>query len=226
MGSEKRAKGESAPASQTLSRGLTALEAVAEARTPLSIADLSDALGLHRSITYRIVRTLEQHGLVVRNAAGGLELGARLAALAQGVARDLQSAALPELTEVANDLGMTAFVAVLDRAEAEAVTLTSVEPRHPGAVVAQHPGSRHPIEQGAPGRAIAGQLGASGAAAAPYETSHDEVIPGLSSVAVPLAVRGQRPAALAVVYLTQDRDPAPIAARLRRAADSIRDALT
>ena len=37
-----------------------------------------------------------------------------LAALAAGVAHDLQAEALPELTAVANDLGMTCLLAVLD----------------------------------------------------------------------------------------------------------------
>jgi DNA-binding IclR family transcriptional regulator len=216
--------------SQTLSRGLTALEVLAEAQGPLTIAELTDRLGLHRSITYRIVRTLEDHGLVVRNGKGEIELGARLAALARNVSRDLQAAALPELTIVANELGMTAFLATLDGNEDEAVTLASVEPRHAAATVAQRPGSRHPISRGAPGRAIQSQLGGeltprryetSG-----YETSTDEVIPGLSSIAVPLAVPGHRAASVAVVYLTQEVDVAAIGARLERAALAIRNELS
>jgi DNA-binding IclR family transcriptional regulator len=135
-----------AAGSQTLSRGLTALEVLAAAEKPLTIAELSARLQLHRSITYRIVRTLEDHRLVVRNAGGELELGPRLAGLARNVARDLQSAALPELTTLSNELGMTAFIATLDGNTEEAVTLVSVEPRHADAVVAQRPGNRHPVD--------------------------------------------------------------------------------
>jgi DNA-binding IclR family transcriptional regulator len=91
--------------------------------------------------------------------------------------------------------------------------------------VAQRPGSRHPIGQGAPGRAIRGQL-RRGTSAARYETSHDEVITGLSSIAVPLAVPGQHPASVAVVYLTQSLDVEAIAARLEKAAAAIRDELS
>lgn len=213
-----------ATASQTLSRGLTALEVLADAEGTLTIAELSKRLGLHRSITYRIVRTLEDHGLVVRNASGELELGARLAALARGVARDLQAAALPELTSVANELGMTAFIVILDSDETDAVTLASVEPRHAAAAVAQRPGSRHPISRGAPGRAIEALL-AREHPVGHFETSTDEVITGLSSIAVPLAVPGYRPASVAVVYLTQPVDAVAIAARLERAAAVIRDEL-
>ena len=56
----------------------------------------------------------------------------------------------------------------------------------------------------------------------PYETSHDEVIQGLSSIAVPLEVPGQRPAAIAVVYLTGPAEVAVIGERLAQAAAEIR----
>ncbi|TFD75948.1 IclR family transcriptional regulator [Cryobacterium fucosi] len=234
-----RAGASAAPHSQTLSRGIRVLEILAEADSPLSIAEVAAALGVHRSIAYRILRTLEDHGVVVRDAAGAVRLGPRMAALARGVSRDLQAAALPELTSVANELGMTAFVAVLDRLEV--VTLVSVEPREAHATVARRPGTRHPLAVGAPGIAIQSllspaqwaDLGGDGArrseAAAVgtqgFATSHDEVIPGLASVAVPLSVAGEPPAALAVVYLAGGRPSAELGARLTRAAAAITAAL-
>nr|WP_241982425.1 helix-turn-helix domain-containing protein [Cryobacterium sp. HLT2-28] len=224
-----------APHSQTLSRGIRVLEILADADSPLTIAEVAAALGVHRSIAYRILRTLEDHGVVVRNAAGAVRLGPRMAALARGVSRDLQAAALPELTSVANEFGMTAFIAVLDRVEV--VTLVSVEPRQAHATVAQRPGTRHPLAAGAPGIAIqsllssaqwaelggdAGRRAEASALGAPgFATSHDEVIPGLASVAVPLSVPGEPPAALAVVYLAGAREPAELGARLGLAAAAI-----
>ncbi len=181
----------SRPHSQTLSRGIRALEVLADARTPLTIDELAAELGLHRSVTYRLLRTLEDHRLVVRDAGGRVALGPRLAALAAGVAHDLQAEALPELTAAANDLGMTCFLAVHDRGEV--VTLVSVEPRHAIASVAQRPGTRHPVGVGAPGKAImlampertwpAGvddehRAELDRARADGYATSHDEVITG------------------------------------------------
>ncbi|WP_158861903.1 IclR family transcriptional regulator [Leifsonia sp. AG29] len=219
---------------QTLSRGIRALEILADAGEPLTIAELSARLGLHRSIAYRILRTLEDHGLVVRDAAGSVQLGPRLASLARSVSRDLQAVALPQLTAVANELTMTAFVAVLDRHEV--VTLVTVEPAHAHATVAQRPGTRHPLASGAPGIAIQSMLTdaqwrqlpgehareeASLARDRGYATSHDEVIPGLASVAVPLRVSGQPPAALAVVFVSSAVDAAAIGARLTAAADAI-----
>ncbi|MEU4016623.1 IclR family transcriptional regulator [Microbacterium sp. NPDC028030] len=226
------------PASQTLSRGIRILEVLADAREPLMIDEIATRLGVHRSIAYRLLRTLEDHSLVSRDAAGAVSLGARMAALAAGVAHDLQAEALPELTAIANDLGMTCFLAVLDGEEC--ITLASVEPRHPVASVAQRPGARHPVTVGAPGKAILAQLSdgewpreAPASLAADvdaarrrgYATSHDEVIPTVQAVAVPLVLRGQRPSAIAVLHVATDLDDAEIAARLQRSAAVIREAL-
>lgn len=219
-----------ASTSQTLSRGIRVLEVLADAQEALSVDQLAERLGVHRSIAYRLIRTLEEHGLLTREPAGKYELGTRLAALAAGIKHDLQAAALPELTAVANELGMTCFVAVMDREEC--VTLVSVEPRHAVASVAQRPGSRHPFTAGAPGRAILSQLPSEEwsdevreVAARGYADSHGEVIENLSSVAVPLPLRGHNPTALAVVYLSSTRAPAELAERLKAAAKAVRDAL-
>lgn len=230
--SEPSANG--APHSQTLSRGIRVLEILADSDEAMTIAEVAGALGVHRSIAYRILRTLEDHGVVIRDAAGAVRLGPRMAALARGVSRGLQTAALPELTSVANELGMTAFVTVLDRGEV--VTLVSVEPHRAHATVAQRPGTRHPLGRGAPGIAIQSLLTATqwtdlGVDARREEaslvrtrgfaTSHDEVIPGLASVAVPLVVPGEAPAALAVVYLGREQSATEIGARLLTAAAAI-----
>ena len=221
--------------SQTLSRGIRVLEILADTAEPMSIVALAAALDVHRSIAYRILRTLEDHGLVVRDPAGQVRLGARLAALARGVSRDLQAASLPVLTRIANELGMTAFVAVLD--QGEIFTLVSIEPRQAHATVAQQPGTRHPLNMGAPGIAIQSGLSATEwaalgqsetrrseageVAALGYASSHNEVIPGLSSIAVPLLVPGDSPASLAVVYISSRHSPADIGAVLTAAARTI-----
>jgi DNA-binding IclR family transcriptional regulator len=58
-----------------------------------------------------------------------------------------------------------------------------------------------------------------------YATSHDEVIAGLASIAVPVLAHGQPPAALAVVYVSTALDAPTIAARLRAAAAAIQSDL-
>lgn len=225
-------------ASQTLSRGIRILEVLADAREPLTIDEIARRLDVHRSVAYRLLRTLEDHGLVARDDAGRVAIGARMAALAAGVAHDLQAEALPELTAIANELGETSFLSVLDHDEC--VTLASVEPRHAVASVAQRPGTRHPVTRGAPGKAILSLLPSAAwpqeatatlreevrdAAPRGWFESHDEVIPSLRAVAVPLDLRGRGPAALAVVYLASRHEPDAIATRLAHSAGVIRAAL-
>ncbi len=209
--------------SQTLARGLTVLTLIGESPTPLTVADLSARLGFHRSMVYRLVRTLETHGFVIRTPSGELELGVRLVALARNVARALHIAAAPVLAELADGLGMTAFVVAFD-GEA-AVTLSTAEPRGVAATVAQRPGSRHSIDRGAPGRVIRSQLDPLAHPPRGYEVSSDEIIPGLSSVAVPLHVPDGTPTSLAVVYITHAYEVDAIAATLVAAAERIVRAL-
>ncbi|MEU7748906.1 helix-turn-helix domain-containing protein [Nonomuraea sp. NPDC049158] len=216
------------PHSQTLDRGLRMLEILAEADRPLTIAALAAALEVHRSIAYRILRTLEDHRLVRRTVDGSCELDVGMATLARSVSGDLQSAALPELAKVANEAGMTAFLVVPDGSDC--VTLVSVEPRHSVAAVAQRPGTRHPLDRGAPGLALlAGSPARPGerpevpeARRNGYSRSRGEVIPGLTAVAVPVlsGTRGTI-AAVAVVFLSDDIDEPAIADRLQKAARTI-----
>jgi DNA-binding IclR family transcriptional regulator len=129
------------------------------------------------------------------------------------VRTDLQSAALPLLTSLASDLGMTAFLVV--RAGDEAVTVTSVEPPDSAAHVAYRPGTRHPVGRGAPGLALLvpeapaadDRDALTEARLRGWATSHGEVIPGIRSIAAPVvgpdgAARG----ALAVVFVDDGVD--------------------
>src|SRR5690554_2087262 len=130
---------------------------------------------------------------------------------------------------------MTAFLSLLDHQDV--VTLASIEPRHGQATVARRPGTRHPLAFGAPGIAIQSALTedqwlaasptrpkrpeAADAAARGYATSHDEVIPGLASVAVPLLLPAHPAAAVAVVYVGNEHPVEYIAERLNAAAAAI-----
>lgn len=213
---------------QTLDRGLSVLEALADAQAPPTTAELAGALGLHRSIVYRLVRTLETHHLVRRRDDGRLELGLGLSTLARNVSRTLQTAALPELAAVANETRMTCFLVVPDGLEC--VTLVSVEPQHSPATVVQRPGTRHPIDRGAPGLALLAARAPSpqerpevaAARRDGHARSHSEVIPGLSSLAAPVpATSPNVEAAVCVVYIAGDNDIPAAVTRLRSAADRI-----
>lgn len=227
--------------SQTLARGLRMLELAAQAPVPPTIAELAAGLDVHRSIAYRILRTLEDHGYLRRDDAGRVHPAPALAVLARRVEQDLQAAALPELTAVSSELGMSAFVVVWDADEC--TTLVTVEPPR-GNLVTQRPGTRHPLDRGAPGLAIASVLEAAERETAAadgvpesvfvdadatltrgFAVSNDEVITGVSSVAVPLRLPGQLPAALAVVYATREADVERLGGRLADGARRIAGAL-
>ena len=217
---------------QTLARGLRILDVLAEAGRPLTIGEVCTRLDVHRSVGYRLVRTLEDAALVVRDPAGSLVLGPHLATLARSVAPDLQSQAQPVLRQLADELGMTAFLVVLDRTEC--VTLVTVEPRDVVASIAQRPGSRHSMLVGAPGIAVQSLLTTVERAALdlpmpePDEVttarrdgvarSAGEVIPGVSAVASP--VRGAVRAAVAVLFVSRD-DDTHVADTVRHAAATL-----
>lgn len=218
--------------SQTLARGLSILDLLAESAEPMSIADIASGISVHRSVAYRLIRTLEDFGLVARDPGGSLVIGPHLAVLARSVASDLQTAAQSELRRLADDLGMTAFLVVLDRADS--VTLTTVEPSHAVASIAQRPGSRHSVSIGAPGIALQTLLSVSErrarglAAQEPDEvetarrlgwaTSYGEVIPGVTALAAP--VIAAVPAAIAVLLVGADA-PHEVGERVRDAARSL-----
>jgi DNA-binding IclR family transcriptional regulator len=217
-----------APQSQTLDRGLRILEHLAGVGTALPVMEIAAAVGLHRSVAYRLLRTLEDHALVERDAAGRFRLGLGLAALARGVRSDLQSAALPRLQALVGELGMTAFLVV--RSGDEAVTLSSVEPPHSSAHIAYRPGIRHPVDRGAPGLALlmpeppraADRDALRDARRAGWAGSHGEVIPGVRSVAAPVVgTDGGCRAALAVVFVDEGADLDRIGAAVRDAADRL-----
>ncbi|MBW6392538.1 IclR family transcriptional regulator [Billgrantia antri] len=137
---------------QTLDRGLHALEIVAEHAEGISVAELAERLDVHRAIAYRIVTTLEQHGLVARTSEGALRLGAGISLLASRFEPQLRSVAQPLLQALAKATRATAFVSVAQGEEC--VVLLVAEPEEGLLRVGYRVGSRHPLSQGAAGIAI------------------------------------------------------------------------
>ena len=146
-----RAAGES---SKTLDRGIRLLELllVPDAAAGLTITELASGLEVGRPVIYRLVATLEQHRLVVRRDGGRIRLGAGLTRLAAGVTPVIQAEALPVLRRLADACGATAHLTI---AEGDlALALVVVEPTWTDVHVAYRSGARHPLIQGAAGRAI------------------------------------------------------------------------
>src|SRR4249920_1264189 len=113
-----RMSNETVAPSQTLDRGLACLDFIAASERAVSVDATATALGLHRSIVYRLLRTLELRHLVERDAEGDYSAGTYLAVLSRSVRRSLRAAAAPVLATLVEDLEMTAFLVVADGAEA------------------------------------------------------------------------------------------------------------
>lgn len=222
---------------QTLSRGIQCLEELAAARSPLTIAKLAAGLGVHRSIAYRIVRTLEDHHLVRRDT-DGVALGLGLVELARSVTRGWEDNVRTAVRGLADELMMTTYIAVRDGSDC--VVVISEEPRGRDAVVTYHPGYRHSLKSGADGAAVQTALlpeerktlGAKivetakirSVAARGYANSTGEVIPGLSAVAVPMRLRAWGAAALAVVFVGSKFSVGELARRMSSTAAKIQRA--
>ena len=139
--------------SQTLDRGLRALQVLAESPEGLTVTELSGRLQVNRTVVYRLISTLEQHGLVRRDARSRLFVGLGVLHLASAVQPLLRDLAMPVLRSLAESIGSTAHLTVADGDEA--LALAVVEPTWTDFHVAYRVGARHPLSQGAAGKAIA-----------------------------------------------------------------------
>jgi DNA-binding IclR family transcriptional regulator len=190
------AQSESKPArlagSQTLARGLTALQLVATAPDGLTAQQVADQLDVHRTIAYRVLSTLAEFRFVTRGADGRYRPGAGLAALGQGAYAGLRSVAVPVMRELADDLGCTVSLLVPEGQDAVAVAV--IEPTTARYHIAFREGSRHPLQRGAAGLVLlaAGPPrpgepeGAALARGRGYAITHGQVEPGAWGLAVPI----------------------------------------
>lgn len=138
--------------SLTLQRGLALLQAVADTEAEsISVSELATEIGASRAAVYRLLVPLSERGLVWRDGTK-VRLGLGLLVLASRVFPQLRSAALPILRELAETVGATAHLSVAENDEVQAVAV--VEPSWTSFHVGYRVGSRHPIGQGAAGKAM------------------------------------------------------------------------
>lgn len=218
--------------SQTLARGLRALLLVTGADEPLTIAQVAEALGTHRTIAYRVLQTLTEFRLVRRGDDGRYSAGAGLAALNAGFQAHLREAALPVIREAADDLGAT--IALIIAEGTDAVAIAVAEPANANYHLTFRQGSRHPIGRGSAGYALLSSgppaVGEPEAATIArdrgYASSKDEVEPGAYGVAVPLRIPGLSTRACLNLITYREDVAAAAPERLLRAAARLSDAPT
>ena len=207
--------------SQTLDRGLRVLRVLAESPEGLTVTELSVLLDVNRTVVYRLISTLEQHGLLRRDARGRLFLGLGVLHLASAVQPLLRDLALPVLRSLAEAVGSTAHLTVADGDEA--LALAVVEPTWTDFHVAYRVGARHPLSQGAAGKAIG--LSEPGADTPAYAVTSGELQSGARGLAAPVrGVEGLR-ASVGIVTLDDSIDEAEVAPHVIAAATAVAERL-
>ena len=116
---EKRrsANGSSLRTIQAVDRAVELLKLVAGSRQPLTVGELAAATGLNRSTAWRLLATLDQHGLVERDpVTQRYSVGYAIVQMsAAGDYDALVRRARPVLQRLASDTGETANLAVAKR---------------------------------------------------------------------------------------------------------------
>jgi DNA-binding IclR family transcriptional regulator len=205
-----------AETSQTLDRGIRVLATLAGEPDGLTVTELGGRLGVNRTVVYRLVSTLEQHALVRRGPQGRLQVGLGVLHLASAVQPVLRDLAVPVLRQLAETVGCTAHLTVADGDEA--LALAVVEPSWTDFHVAYRVGARHPLDQGAAGKAI---LLGRGDPSRSYVVTQGELQSGAHGLSAP--VRGVQglDASVGIVTLGQPVDESVVAPRVVAAADEV-----
>lgn len=170
-----------AESSQTLERGIMLLNLVNRDRPGgWTVTDLAAELGVGRPVVYRLLTALEKFALVRRDDQGHVLLGIGVLRLSAGLHPTLSTLAADELHRLADELGATAHLTVAHNGEAEAIAV--VEPSWTSFHMAYRIGSRHPVTDGAAGKAIIrGRAGEAGAV-----STVGELQSGAHGVAAPI----------------------------------------
>ncbi|KOT64219.1 IclR family transcriptional regulator [Streptomyces sp. NRRL F-5755] len=197
------------------------LKLLADTDHGLTVTELSTKLGVNRTVVYRLLATLEQHALVRRDIGGRARVGLGVLRLGRQVHPLVREAALPALRALAEDIGATAHLTLVDGTEALAVAV--VEPSWTDYHVAYRAGFRHPLDRGAAGRAILkarqGHIEDAGLA-----LTHGELEAGASGAAAPLLGVSGIEGSVGVVMLA-DTVPERVGPRVVEAAREVSEAL-
>jgi DNA-binding IclR family transcriptional regulator len=187
--------------SQTLDRGIRALQMVTATPGGLTVQEVADRLGVHRTIAHRLLGTLAEHRLIARGPDNRFRAGGGLIALASGVQSTLRDTALPIMRELAEELQST--VVLLVREGEEVVGIAVASPTNSTYHLAFRTGSRHPLGRGSAGICLLSALPprpgerpeVTRARTQGFAVSRGEVEPGAHGLAVLIHQGGQAPGA-------------------------------
>jgi DNA-binding IclR family transcriptional regulator len=199
-----------APGSQTLARGLTALQLVADAPAGLTVQQVADGVGVHRTIAYRLLATLTQFRFVAKGEDGRYRPAAGLAILGASFDRNVRQLSLPTLRALADALGTTVSLLVAEGDQQVAIAV--IVPTQVAYQLAFHEGSRYPLDRGAAGIALLASMPArpderdlvARAREQGWVITHGEIEPNTYGLAVP--VRRPAPSPPTCINLISHRE--------------------
>jgi IclR family KDG regulon transcriptional repressor len=142
----------------SVDRALVILEYLGTQTKEVGVRELGQAIGLSKSSVHRILQTLRARGFVRWNPDNArYSLGMRAFEVGCGILRSMEAHAVakPYLEQLANNLGETAFLGVLD--DAEVVFIDKIDVRRSVHMQADI-GSRHPLHSTAIGKALLANL--------------------------------------------------------------------
>ncbi|MFI5621892.1 IclR family transcriptional regulator [Nocardioides sp. NPDC051685] len=214
---------------QTFARGLTALMAIADSPTGLSVQELANRLDVHRSMAYRLIQTLVDFGLVAQASDKTYRPGPRMAAFSDLYLPTLRHIAQPFISALADEVGCAVSLFVAEGSNAFAIA--SAEPTTVGHHLRFRPGMRTPGNRGAAAYAILATRPPSDNDLEPAKrarsegiaSSHDEVLKGAHAVAAGFSTSDVRACVNVMTYVEEQavaaREPA------KRCAAAIAQAL-
>jgi DNA-binding IclR family transcriptional regulator len=141
-----------AAGSQTLARGLSALQAVSSSPSGMTAQQVADHVGVHRTIAYRLLSTLAQYRYLAKGEDGRYRPAAALAVLGASFDNNLRQLSVPTLRTLADDLGTTVSLLVAEGDQQVAIAV--IVPTLVFYQLSFHEGSRYPLDRGSAGIAL------------------------------------------------------------------------
>src|ERR1700754_1915682 len=188
-----------APGSQTLARGLVALQLVAASPRGLTAQQVADEIGVHRTIAYRLLTSLAPYRFVAKGEDGRYRSASALAVLGASFDNNVRQLSMPTLRALADDLGTT--VSLLIAEGDQQVAIAVIVPTNVFYQMSFHEGSRYPLDRGAAGIALLGSMPprpgerelVGQARQQGWVITHGEVEPNTYGLAVPVRRRPPSP---------------------------------
>ena len=141
---------------QALDRGLRLLTLIAESPHPLSRSEAARLAGLNPSTSFRLLATLEAHGLIERAVGGGYRRGvATLLLAAGGIEESIRRHARPLLEVLRDATGESAVVSAVGAASF--APIEQVDGVHSLSV--RWTGRSYPLHCSSPGKLVLAALG-------------------------------------------------------------------